>query len=279
MQQSFLDENGDQLYILKLQGFVFFGTANGLFEQIRERVRQPDQRKVRFILLDFNQVTGLDTTGLLSFAKLLEFTKEHGIALVLTGLRGRAEYQFTKSGFTDKPGILQIFRDLDHGAEWCEEQLLSAVPLKVSQTMQLPEQLHAIWGKPEQVWKLIGYMQRLEIGQGQYLIRQGDDPDFLYMVESGQVTAQVETPGKPPIRLESMGGGRVVGELGFYLGSKRSAAVVADEPSVIYMISHSNLAEVEKLDPETAYVFHRIIVHLMGERILHLIKTVHALQD
>lgn len=279
LQQNFLNMQGNQLYILKLQGFIFFGTANNLFEQIRDRASQSNQPKIRFILLDFSQVSGLDSTGLLSFNKLLDFTQDQQITLVLTGLRGRCLDQFTHSGFTEKPGSLHFFPDIDRGTEWCEEQILAGAPFGTLQEKGLHEQLQAILNDPQQIRKLLGYMQRQEIAQGQYLINQGDDPEFIFLIESGQLTAQLEALGKTPMRLETMRGGRTVGELGFYLGSKRSAAVIADEPSVVYALSQAEMSNIEQHDPESASVFHRIIVHLMGERILHLIQAVDALQD
>ena len=98
------------------------------------------------------------------------------------------------------------------------------------------------------------------------------------MIESGQVTAQLENPGKPPVRLERMRGGRAVGEIGFYLGSRRTAAVVADEPTVVYILSRAELQQLEQTDPESASVLHRIFVHLLAERVTHLIRAVNALQ-
>lgn len=69
-----------------------------------------------------------------------------------------------------------------------------------------------------------------------------------------------------------------MGELGFYLGTKRSAAVVADEPTVIYHLTRARLAEIERDDPEAASALHRVIVYLLGERVLHLMRAVDALQ-
>ena len=86
-------------------------------------------------------------------------------------------------------------------------------------------------------------------------------------------------PDATPKRLETMQGGRVVGELGFYLGKQRSASVVANQPGVIYMLTQESLARIEKEDPEAAFAFHRIIVHLLGERVLHLVQAVDALQS
>jgi sulfate permease, SulP family len=88
----------------------------------------------------------------------------------------------------------------------------------------------------------------------------------------------LEFPTQPPVRLEAMKSGRVIGELGFYLGQKRTAAVVADEPSVVYLLSANNLAKMEKTAPEVASYFHQLIIHLMAERTTHLIRTVAALE-
>ena len=100
----------------------------------------------------------------------------------------------------------------------------------------------------------------------------------MYFIESGQVTAQLEQPGREPLRLETMRGGRTVGELGFYLGTRRSATVVADRPTVVYVLTQAELARLEREDPAAAHAFHRVIVHLLGERVLHLVRAVDALR-
>jgi len=126
--------------------------------------------------------------------------------------------------------------------------------------------------------RLVGYMERAVLDAGDYLIRQGTEPDHLFFLESGQLTARLENPGQPSVRLETMQGGHAVGELGFYMGTRRSAAVVVDRPSVIYIMSRATLDRLEEEDSEAAYVFHRIIIHVLGERVLHLVRAIDALQ-
>ena len=109
-------------------------------------------------------------------------------------------------------------------------------------------------------------------------MHQGDAPDYVYFVESGQVTAQLERGDQAPVRLETMRSGLAVGEIGFYLGKVRTAAVVADEPCTVYRLSSSDLERMEREAPEGAFAFHRIIIHLLAERATHLIRTVSALQ-
>ena len=97
-------------------------------------------------------------------------------------------------------------------------------------------------------------------------------------MECGAVTAQLEADGKAPVRLETIGGGRSVGEIGFYLGIPRTAAVIANERSVVYCLSRANLEEIEKTDPEAAHALHRIVVHVLGQRVRHLTGVVDALE-
>lgn len=75
-----LEALGDQAYFLQLQGFIFFGTANGLLEQVRARARATP---TRYVALDFRQVIGLDSTALLSFDKMRQLARESGFTLLL----------------------------------------------------------------------------------------------------------------------------------------------------------------------------------------------------
>jgi CRP-like cAMP-binding protein len=127
--------------------------------------------------------------------------------------------------------------------------------------------------------RLVDFMARVYMQPGDHLIHQGAAADYLYFIESGQVTAQLESANAAPMRLETMQGGRTVGELGFYLASERSAAVIVDRPSVVYSLSRDDLARLEHDDPEAAYALHRVIIHLLGERVLHLVRSVDALQS
>ena len=270
--RALLADVGEQAYYLQLQGFIFFGTAYGLLEAVRARVRRVETRHV---VLDFRQVIGLDSTALLSFDKMRQLAHDSGFSLTFAGLRPALREQFAQGGLREVPDVLVFAPDLDRAAEWVEDQLcLASAP---PDERSLDDYLQAI--VPGQATtRLVGYLARRETAPGATLIRQGDEPDLIYFIESGQVTAQLEQPGRAPLRLETMRGGRTVGELGFYLGTRRSAAVVVDRPAVIYVLTQAELARIEREDPAAAYAFHRVIVHLLGERVLHLMQAVDALQ-
>lgn len=84
-QQAILDETGDHLAVLHLQGFLFFGTANSLLERVRRRLDESGRDAIRFLLLDFKRVSGLDSTALLSFSKMKQLARANDLVLVFAG--------------------------------------------------------------------------------------------------------------------------------------------------------------------------------------------------
>jgi SulP family sulfate permease len=276
-EQQLLETHGDELFIMRLEGFIFFGTANGIFERLRERARSASADKVKYSLFDFSKVTGIDSTGMLSFARMMQWSQEQGITLVMTGLAETIEKQFIQENATIQDEMLKFFADADHGIEWCENEIIAENLADLHIEQNISEQLKAIL-TDDSVEKLIPYLQRCEYDPGEYLIREGDAPDFIYFVQSGQVTAQLESPGKNPVRLETINSGRTVGEIAFFLGTRRSASVVANQNSVVYSLSMEDLSRMEATDPESANVFHRLSVILLSQRVMHLTHTVRALE-
>lgn len=274
-QQQLLDQHREQLYILHLQGFIFFGTADNLFNTIRSRINDPHLPTPQYIILDFRRVTAIDSTASLSFDKLKQLTQAKAITLVLADISPTIQQQFQKS---DIGSHVPTSPNLDRALEWCEQRLLQTLdPLPISPE-PLSQQLQALLGTSSKVQELIPYLERQEVPAGHYLIKQGDAPDALYFIESGQVTAQRERPQQEPIRLQTMRGGHVVGEIGFYLGQQRSAAVIADEPSIIYRLSLDTLKQMEANDADIASTLHQLIIHRLAERVNHLVTAVNALQ-
>jgi sulfate permease, SulP family len=278
-QQALL-EHGQELYILQLQGFIFFGTANNLLERVRGRVGRVELPRLRFVVLDFDQVSGLDSTAVLSFLKMKQVAQEHGIILLLTAPSTAIRQQLETGGFVGQTEEhVLIFSDLDHGLEWCEDQILTRLDSSSAEGLQsLQQQLQELLSSSANLAALFNYLELQEVEADTYLIHQGDAPDHIYFVASGRVTARLERPGKTPVRLETMRAGRVVGEIGFYLGRARTACVVAEEPSTVYRLTASSLERMEQHAPEAASALHRIIVHLLAERVSHLIVAINTLQ-
>jgi len=279
MYQGLLRQKGERIYILKLQGFIFFGTAHKLFEQIRERVHESG---VRLIVFDFRLVTGLDSSAVLSFAKIKQLAQEHDIVLVFAGLSPNIHRQLTKEILQEKEADRwRVFPDLDHAVEWCEDQLiqtLESVGLEAN-PKTLRKQLEEAMDGPAQVQVLMQYLDCEEVEAGHMLIRQGEPPSHLTFIERGQVTVQLELGNGKTIRLRKMNAGTLVGELGMYLKQPATASVITEQPSTLYHLTMIKLDRMQAENPEVAAAFHRFMAGFLAERLTYTTNTLRALVD
>jgi sulfate permease, SulP family len=272
-----LQAHGDELVIFKLQNYLFFGTAHQLVERVRQRVLESGAAGLRAVLLDFERVTGLDSTALLSFRKLVQSLRGRDIQLVLTGLSGRVADQVQAGGLAEGTDGVHVFGDMDRGVEFGEELILSGHRAEESIVLLEMELAAMLPGEPL-LDALLARMPRREIAAGQHVVRQGEEADALYLIESGQLTARLERPGREPIRLVSMQAGRLVGEIGFFLGAPRSATVVADRPSIVRVLSREGWEAMSTREPELAQLLYRLAMGQLGRRVVELTRTLDALE-
>ena len=289
--RKILLQHGNEIQILQLQGFIFFGTAHNLLAQVRRQIKQKNSTKARFIILDFGQVTGIDSTAMLSFKKMIHLAKIQEIVIVITNPlieEGRSKpnkivdrffAQLSSVELSETEKTIRIFPDLDYGLEWCENQILRSAGENLNDSK---ESLHFLFKSlfPETTIlnRLLKYFERLDVRAGYYLMKEGDPAGELYFIESGQVTVQLEFPDRNPFRIGIRGVGEVVGEIGFYLNQARTAAVVTKEPSSIRRLSRQALRQMEERDPEVANLFHQGIALLLAERLASMTNTINALQ-
>jgi SulP family sulfate permease len=278
LHKRLLRRYGKQVLILELQGYIFFGTANNLLEQIRSHLNNTETR-LCFLLLDFSQVTGIDSSVVLSFRKMNQLAHENHARILLTGLSEDIKTFLRKSGVLDlEENAFLVSPDLDHGVKWCEDNLLQSTGVLTKDTRKsIQAQLKDMIGDTELISRIMNYLEKQELPAGVHFIHQGDSPGAVYFLEEGMVTAQLEISGEEPRRLNTMCSENLVGELGFYLGLKRNASVVTETPTTLYRLTTEALKKMESEDPEAAALFHKYIAYVMAEKLSHLMSTVETL--
>ena len=70
----------------------------------------------------------------------------------------------------------------------------------------------------------------------------------------------------------------MVGEVAFYLEQQRTADVIADIPSTLYRLTRADLQRMEEEAPELAADLHKLIVHLLAERVIKVTSSMRALE-
>ena len=230
-------------------------------------------------MLDFHTVHGLDSSAVSSFTRMRQLADQHNIHLAFTQVDDSVRKQMERGDF--KADIrVHFFPTLDHGMEWCENTLLKKFEAS-TQFIQtsIRSQLRSTFPKPELIDRLIDYLDRLEVEPNFYLMRRGDTPEAMYLIESGRLNVLIETAEGEMTRLRSIRSGTVVGELGMYLKGERTANVVTDQKSVLYRLSFEAMKQMETQNPEVASALHEWIARLLAERMADNNRSIEALLD
>jgi SulP family sulfate permease len=264
-EREAIERSSHRVEVLRLNGFVFFGSANALLERVRAR---GDADGLRFVVLDLRRVSGVDSSAVASFVKIAGLARSHGSELVLAGASVPVRAQLARGGVTAKDGAVTFAVDLDHGLQRCEDALLAA---------EQPASDAVAEGRAEMPLRLADHLRREEVPEGTVLIQQGASPGDVFVLESGRLVVATEMPGGMRVRLGTIRPGVVVGEVAMYTGVPRMADVYADTPVVVLRLTRDALARIEVEQPDLAAEVHRWLAEQLAERLADTQRTVGAL--
>ncbi|TQV80708.1 SLC26A/SulP transporter family protein [Denitrobaculum tricleocarpae] len=268
--RQFLMARGQEVLVLRLQGFVFFGTAHKLQAFVRERMFDKAQPKLRFLVLDCGGLTGLDSSAVRSFIKIAQLTDGAGTILLPTNLDESVSQMLAAGGFGPQSGLsIRTFRDVDQALAWSEDCLLEEKQLALTRREDdgIEDLLAEAIGDPQVSLSLLSYLEKRECVPRDIIIHQGAEPKALYFIERGRVNLLLKTPDGSSICLRTFSAGVVVGELAFYLKQPHSASLVTEGDAILWRLSRGALAKMGHEAPATSAAFHRYLVRILAERL------------
>ncbi len=207
---------------------MFFGTASGLLERIRKRV---EAGPIRFLLLDLQRVTGVDSSGVLAFHKVVQLAEASGFEVVVAGAPERVQDQLRRGGVVATEGVVSSSRiwiaACSDVRTYCSAEAAPVAALRRARVApDLPPHLES-------------YLERRTLAEGTVLIRQGDPPDDLFVLESGLLRVELTTPEGKRIRLSTVRPGWWWARWRCITGVPRTADVIAETPSIVLELSRA----------------------------------------
>ncbi|WP_191621419.1 SulP family inorganic anion transporter [Marinihelvus fidelis] len=261
-----LDRVGRGSLVYTLRGFLFFGTANHVFQRIKEDLADENEEHLA-VLLDFKRVTGIDISALNTFVQVRQFCEDRGIQLLYSDVPMASQFQISSLNAVsleeDSP---LFFEDMDYAVEYIEELVLRhADPSAIRMTVR--EQLEQILESEDRIELIMHALQRVECAEGDSLFAQGDRDNGFYILESGALSAYIDQHGAQH-RVKKFGPGSLIGELSMFIpGKRRTATVTADAPSVLYFMSSEVLSAADLRDSRLAAAVNELIARALGMRI------------
>lgn len=127
-QHRFLQVAGQQTLIIKLEGFLFFGTIVKVESTVRDLIEGDafHKRPIRFLVLDLSRVNGLDFSAAEGFMRVSRIIGKRNVQIIISGLnvQGEVAKSLQNVGLFEGENEVQIFEDLNSALEFCENEYL-----------------------------------------------------------------------------------------------------------------------------------------------------------
>lgn len=278
-ENSLIEFEGEQVQVLELQEFLFFGTAEQVIDAIRKRMQDRTRLSLRFVVIDFRRVSGIDAAAAATFVKLRNLLAGSEVEVVFSSLSADIEQALIRNGidFVADPMVAGE-RDLDHALERCEERLISEISRE--ETWQdIEDYFVQTIGPSKRLKDLVASMQEIRLEPGDRFIRAGEPGDDLFLLWTGRAKVEAVLGNGRRLRLRTVKPGVVLGEIAIYRGGPRTADVVAEVPSTVYRLASRQLRYLEQTDPELALLVHRLCATTLAERLTIANRVVQALHE
>lgn len=276
-QQKLLEKEGKAIQIYKLQGFLFFGSAKKLVDEVSQFIERDSKQELRFLIFDFQLSPNVDSTAAYSFLRLQNLFDKIKIQIIFTGCSNKLIKSFKRHKIFGNNSPIIFFPNLDEGLEWCEDKLLETIP-KAKLLITIENILSELLPEKNHQKTFIQYLEKIEVPKNHYLLKQGDFGDDLYFVASGKISIWLKTDSSD-IRLSKCGHGTIIGEIGFYLREKRTSTVRTDTDAVVYKFTVDSMKKLEASYPDVALVFHKNMIRVLGTRLIQTNRFIQVLSQ
>jgi SulP family sulfate permease len=269
-----LAEHGRQIQGITLQSYLFFGSANRLYQYVKTLLAA--QPSCRFVIFDFRHVTGIDSSATHSFAQIKQTMAAQGARVVLVNLSPDLERAFRTARFIADD--VTVASDLDRALEACEQQVIETHRSDVAEGPSLRAWLSEALGSAEHADRLADYCRRLEVDPGDIIALQGEPANSMHFILEGRVGIIVDLGDGRTMRVRSLGGHTTIGEMGLITHRPRSATIQAEAPSVLYEMTADAYDKIKTEQPALSQALLGYIVAVMAERLSFANRVVGVLQ-
>ncbi|KAK5160093.1 hypothetical protein LTS14_002200 [Recurvomyces mirabilis] len=145
-QRNYLHKAGRQIRVLKLSGYLFFGSIVRVEKRVRALIDAESfaTSPIRYLILDFTHVTGIDFSAAEAFGRMNRIIQRRDVDMVLASVTlgnevGKALEMVGLFVDNDETPAPKVFEDLNAALESCENELLKVLTEKQKLGVHRPE--------------------------------------------------------------------------------------------------------------------------------------------
>jgi len=280
-ERNLLSNEGDSCVVVELQGSVFFGTTDQLFQSI-----EADVNRAQFVVLDFHRVQSLDATAGHMIERVQHIIEERGATLILSRLPSRLPNGRNLKAYVDHIGLHRgnnttSFEELADALEWVEDEIIRLHKLDLTSSHTLsPTDFDLFSDLTQQEAKQLNQaVHRLHFKKGELIYRYGSEGNSLLLIAAGQVRLSLPTKDERRIHLITLGKGQFFGELSFLDRQPHSADAHAAEDVELIAVDRQELADAIGNDTKVMMLIFRKLGLEIADRLRHSNSEIRELKD
>jgi len=131
VQRKFLKETGQQTFVIKLAGFLFFGTIVGVENRIRALLADEafNSSPLRYVVLDMASINGIDFSAAEAFTRINRLLSKRDVQLIICGLEldGEIGRALRNVGLLGDDAGVDVYETLNSALQDVENKLLKAL--------------------------------------------------------------------------------------------------------------------------------------------------------
>ncbi len=256
-----LRRHGEKVLVYRLSGYVFFGSARKI-AHVFNSVKTEGDDAVEGIILDFTNVSGIDSSAISIFRRLLGRFQHLPVRFyfVHSAATETAVGRMVRSG--DADGQIHLFGSLDRAIEQAEQHIIAGSGADAG---SVPA---SYFDDAAAQALFFGYCERRPLRAGEFLCRENERSDALFFIDDGGFEVIKDAGEGNPIRLAKLYQGAMVGELAFYSGEVRSASIVATVDSHVHVMSRLAFARLRQAHPDLATRFDHLVIDKLSKTLV-----------
>lgn len=274
--QKILNEHGKKFVYIKLEGYLFFGSANALVNLFHSLYKK--NHNLKFLIYDFERVKGMDSSVVMSFEKIAEYAKQKNLQVIITGYKApRVAKLILKIRKILETEHLKKIADVDQAVNSCEEEIIEQAGLSIKDLENQIISLDEFLTEKSVPLDIVDYFEDVFLKKGELLVKQGERSTDLFYLEQGKLGIFITISDTRKKFLSHIGSGNIIGEIAFYSHSTRSASIIAQADCKLKKLSQQSLKKIHITNPSLNDAFNRAIICLLSEKLIMTTKTLQIL--
>ncbi len=271
-EMKVIEQRGDEVVIIELQGSLFFGTKAQLYS-----VLEPELGKRTYFIIDMRRVQSVDVSVAHILTQIKDTITERNGFLIFSNLpealpNGRNIVTFFEQmEITTDTVHVKVFPEIDDALTWTEQQILGIDNQLENESDEVLLELHQMNIFKDRSEKTITALNSCMVQKsykaGEKIYAVGDKGNQLFLIRRGSVRIMLPSNNHSGSHMATYRRGNFFGGLSFLDGQRRTNIAVASSDTDVYMLQRKSFNMLGDEHKRLSLSILEAIALVLGERL------------